>query len=135
MTNLLEQAINSNDGDHAAKIIQAALGIQSDEVANYCSRKLGRTTESSVHASSVNGCRPRPASWREAAPLPARLVLTCRATRDSLPFSFWMRTSFWLRREYSPSGGLLRRGVGLLLHCYKTRIFCWSSLSSFNNFI
>ena len=36
MTNLLEQAINSNDGDRAAKIIQAALGIQSDEVANYC---------------------------------------------------------------------------------------------------
>jgi len=36
MTNLLEQAINSNDGDRAAKIAQAALGIQSDEVANYC---------------------------------------------------------------------------------------------------
>ena len=36
MTNLLEQAINSNDADHAARIIQDALGIQSDEVANYC---------------------------------------------------------------------------------------------------
>ena len=36
MTNLLEQAINSNDADHAARIIQAALSIQSDEVANYC---------------------------------------------------------------------------------------------------
>ena len=36
MTNLLEQAINSNDADHAARLIQAALGIQSDEVANYC---------------------------------------------------------------------------------------------------
>jgi hypothetical protein len=36
MTNLLEQATNSNDGDDAARIIQAALGIQSDEVANYC---------------------------------------------------------------------------------------------------
>ena len=35
MTNLLEQAINSNDADHAARLIQAALGIQSDEVANY----------------------------------------------------------------------------------------------------
>jgi hypothetical protein len=35
VTNLLEQAINSNDGDRAAKIIQAALGIQSDDVANY----------------------------------------------------------------------------------------------------
>ena len=28
MTNLLEQAINCNDGDHAAKIIQDALGIE-----------------------------------------------------------------------------------------------------------
>ena len=27
MTNLLEQAIESNDGDQAAKIIQQALGI------------------------------------------------------------------------------------------------------------
>jgi hypothetical protein len=35
MTNLLEQAINSNEGDRAAKIIQNALGIESDEVANY----------------------------------------------------------------------------------------------------
>ena len=35
MTNLLEQAINSNDADHAARLIQPALGIQSDEVANY----------------------------------------------------------------------------------------------------
>ena len=35
MTNLLEQAINSNDGDHAAKLIQSALGIQSDDVINY----------------------------------------------------------------------------------------------------
>jgi len=35
MTNLLEEAINSNDGDHAAKVIQEALGIQSDDVANY----------------------------------------------------------------------------------------------------
>jgi len=36
MTNLLEDAINCNDGDRAAKIIQNALGIESDEVANYC---------------------------------------------------------------------------------------------------
>ena len=31
----LEQAIKCNDGDQAAKIIQDALGIESD-VANYC---------------------------------------------------------------------------------------------------
>ena len=35
MANLLEQAIECNDGDHAAKIIQHALGIESDDVANY----------------------------------------------------------------------------------------------------
>jgi hypothetical protein len=35
MANLLEQAINSNDGDRAAKIIRDALGIESDDVANY----------------------------------------------------------------------------------------------------
>ena len=36
MTNLLEKAINCDDGDRAAKIIQHALGIESDDVANYC---------------------------------------------------------------------------------------------------
>jgi uncharacterized protein HemY len=36
MTNLLEQAIKCDDGDRAARIIQQALGIESDDVANYC---------------------------------------------------------------------------------------------------
>jgi hypothetical protein len=36
MTNLLEQAISCNDADRAAKIIQDALGIESDDVVNYC---------------------------------------------------------------------------------------------------
>jgi hypothetical protein len=36
MTNLIEQAINCDDGYRAAKIIQDALGIESDDVANYC---------------------------------------------------------------------------------------------------
>jgi uncharacterized protein HemY len=36
MPNLLEQAIKCDDGDRAAKIIQQALGIESDDVANYC---------------------------------------------------------------------------------------------------
>ena len=35
MANLLEQAIDSDDGYRAAKIIQDALGIESDDVANY----------------------------------------------------------------------------------------------------
>jgi hypothetical protein len=36
MSNLLEEAINSDNADHAAKIIQNVLGIESDDVANYC---------------------------------------------------------------------------------------------------
>ncbi len=36
MANLLEKAISSDDGDRAAKIIQDALGIESDDVVNYC---------------------------------------------------------------------------------------------------
>jgi uncharacterized protein HemY len=36
MSNLIEQAINCDDGDRAAKMIQNALGIESDDVANYC---------------------------------------------------------------------------------------------------
>jgi hypothetical protein len=35
MTNLLQQAINCDDGDHAAKLIQDALGIESDTEARY----------------------------------------------------------------------------------------------------
>jgi uncharacterized protein HemY len=36
MANLLALAINCNDADQAVKIIQEALGVESDEVANYC---------------------------------------------------------------------------------------------------
>ena len=35
-TNLLAQAINSDDGDRAAKLIRDALGIESDDVVKYC---------------------------------------------------------------------------------------------------
>ncbi len=43
MTNLLEQAINSDDAEGAAKIIQNALGIESDDVMNYCFPKTWPT--------------------------------------------------------------------------------------------
>ncbi len=43
MANLLENAINSDDGDRAAKIIQHALGIENDDVANYCFPKTWPT--------------------------------------------------------------------------------------------
>ena len=36
MANLLKQAINCDDRDRAAKIIQDALGIKNDDVVNYC---------------------------------------------------------------------------------------------------
>jgi hypothetical protein len=36
MSNLLEQAICTDDGDRAAEILQQALGIESDDVARYC---------------------------------------------------------------------------------------------------
>jgi hypothetical protein len=36
MTNWLERAINADDSNCAAKLIQNALGIESDDVANYC---------------------------------------------------------------------------------------------------
>jgi hypothetical protein len=60
MTNILEQAINCDDSDRAAKIIQDALGIESDEVANY---RLPRWNASSVPASSATGSRPTRSSW------------------------------------------------------------------------
>ncbi len=36
MSNLLQQAINCDDANRAARITQDALGIESDEVVNYC---------------------------------------------------------------------------------------------------
>jgi hypothetical protein len=39
MTNLLKKAINCDDGDRAARIIMDALGIETDELANFCGLK------------------------------------------------------------------------------------------------
>jgi hypothetical protein len=36
MTNLLERAIDTDCGNSAAKLIQNALGIETNDVANYC---------------------------------------------------------------------------------------------------
>ena len=36
MTNLLAQAINCDDADRAAKMIRDVLGIEIDDVVNYC---------------------------------------------------------------------------------------------------
>ena len=63
MANLLEQAIDCDDADRAAKIIQDALGIQSDDVANYVFPKRGLPIASSAPALSANGSGPKPVSW------------------------------------------------------------------------
>jgi uncharacterized protein HemY len=36
MSNLIEHAIKCDDGEQAARILQQALGIETDEVVNYC---------------------------------------------------------------------------------------------------
>jgi len=54
MTNLLEQAIKCDDGDRAAKIIQEALGIESDYVMNYCFPK-DWPTDREVRARIIGG--------------------------------------------------------------------------------
>ena len=43
MSNLLAEAINCDDPDRAAKIIRDALGIESDDVVNYCFPKTWPT--------------------------------------------------------------------------------------------
>ena len=40
MSNLLQQAISTDDGNRAAKIIKQALGIESDDVVRYCFPKV-----------------------------------------------------------------------------------------------
>jgi hypothetical protein len=65
MPNLLEQAIDRDDGDHAAKIIQDVLGIQSDAVVNYCSRSRGRVIVNSEPPSLATGSKPRCVFWSE----------------------------------------------------------------------
>jgi len=62
MANLLKQAINCDDGDRAARIIQDALGIKNDDLFNYCFPKTWPKNASSAPASSATGCKTRPAS-------------------------------------------------------------------------
>ena len=50
MSNLLERAIDCNDGEQAAKIIQDALGIETDTSSITFFRKLGRPIVNDVPA-------------------------------------------------------------------------------------
>ena len=86
MANLLEQAINSNDGDRAVKLIQNALGLEAIAVANYSSRKHGRTTASNGPASSANGFRPKRVFLPDAVFLP--ILPGCRCPSPRLRASF-----------------------------------------------
>ena len=83
MTNLLQQAINCDDPDRAAKIIRDALSIESDDVVNYCFPP-GRLIASSAPVRSASGSRPRPAISRRnrSPPLPAAMV---RRDEPALP--------------------------------------------------
>ena len=85
MTNLLEETINSNDANHAAKVIQEALGIESDDVANYVLRRRGRATVSSALGPSRNGCRPKPVFLPDTA-CPCILVGCHSSDRACLSF-------------------------------------------------
>jgi hypothetical protein len=60
MRNLIEQAINSNDGDHAAKMIRDASKATTWPIT--VSQRNGQPIASSAPTSSLNGCKPRPAS-------------------------------------------------------------------------
>jgi hypothetical protein len=65
MANLLQQAIGRDDGDQAAKIIQDALAIESNDVANY-SRNLveqSRAAPSYHRQLAANGSLPS-CIWR-----------------------------------------------------------------------
>jgi len=61
MANLLKQAINCDDGNRAARIIQDALGIKNDDVVNYCFPKTWPKNREQRPASSATGCKTRPA--------------------------------------------------------------------------
>ena len=54
MTNLLDLAISCDDSDRAANIIDEALGIESDDVVNYCFPK-DWPTDREVRARIIGG--------------------------------------------------------------------------------
>jgi hypothetical protein len=63
MANLLERAIDCDDGDDAAKVIRNALGIASDEVANYVFPKTwpaNREQRARVIGEWLKAGRPKP---------------------------------------------------------------------------
>jgi hypothetical protein len=62
MSNLIEQAIDCSDGDQAAKILQRALGIESDDVVNYCFPQQWPDLEAPFHRANPHGDRCPPSA-------------------------------------------------------------------------
>ena len=97
MANLLEQAIDCDDADRAARIIQNALGIEFSDVADYVFPKKWPPIVSNAPALSANGSGPKPVSWFHrpsflndqcASPLPRTLGIeehkrSCFIVRDN----------------------------------------------------
>ena len=57
MSNLLERAINCDDGDLTAQIIQDALDIESDDVANYVFPKTWPVDREQRARILASGCK------------------------------------------------------------------------------
>jgi len=91
MTNILAEAINCNDGDQAARIIQDALGIESpaQNDANGTSPHLRcfSTMSASGVTTDVRSRRPDDAIDPHAHPVVATIqTLTSRLGKDRLAF-------------------------------------------------
>jgi hypothetical protein len=95
MTNLLAQAIDCDDAERAAKIIQDALGIESDDVVSTPSRRPGRLIASGAPVTSASGSRPkRVILARDRAPaLPA--AVDCRGNRKMQPYVMTAAAASW----------------------------------------
>jgi hypothetical protein len=88
MANLLEQAINCNDGDRAAKIIMDALGIKTEELANYCLKNWPTDRKQRARIIS-NWLQEEAYSWLNSARSPLQPLLdfgarTQRRKRDAM---------------------------------------------------
>ena len=83
MANLIEQAIACDDGDRAARMIQEALGIESDDDANYVFPRA--EYEESVGSSVIEDLRPdnrRQRSQRQNTALRECIVLYSNGVGD-----------------------------------------------------
>ena len=65
MRNLLEQAIGTDDGDRAAKMIRVASALSSIRLRTTYFRKRDQPIASNVPGFSVNGCEPN-GEWLRA---------------------------------------------------------------------